>query len=79
MRLIPLLLMPLLLSFGCAGPDTASRNHDLESRTQACLSLHHMAKNADETSNPCRSQPPLLERVGNALGGFAAAMRDPNQ
>lgn len=70
----------LLISYtlGCAGPETSSKNHGIESETQACLSPSPMEE-VSAASPSCRSESPLLEKVSNALGGFAAAMRDPTQ
>ena len=78
MRSIALAFLLILYTLGCAGPGTSSKNHGIESQTHTCLSLSSMGMET-AASPSCRPEPPLLEKVGNALGGFAAAMRDPNQ
>lgn len=76
--LISLAILLIFYTLGCAGPEMPSKNHRLESASLACLSSSPM-ESIDGASPSCRPEPPLLEKVSNALGGFAAAMRDPNQ
>ena len=79
MRSLTLLFLLIFFTLGCTGPGTTTTSHKLQSQPQACLSLSPFNGDTSQTSLPCRSEPRLLERVGNALGGFASAMRDPNQ
>ncbi|MDH5669409.1 MAG: hypothetical protein OEY86_15500 [Nitrospira sp.] len=74
-----LALLLIVLTFGCASPGTSSSSHTVEPQQQACLSLADVDADTESASLVCRSEPQFLERVTNALGGFAAAMRDPNQ
>lgn len=79
MHAITLVLVLNVFAFGCAGPGASSTSHNIESQQQACLSLAGVDADTHSASPSCRSEPQFLERVTNALGGFAAAMRDPNQ
>jgi len=71
-------ILLIFYTFGCAGPDLSSKNHGIESEAQACQSPSPMEETS-EASPSCRPESPLLQKVSNALGGFAAAMRDPTQ
>ena len=79
MRAMTLGLLLIMLTFGCVGPGTSSSSQPIEPQQQACLSLAGVDASTESASLSCRSEPQFLERVTNALGGFAAAMRDPNQ
>lgn len=79
MRPITLSLMPLLFSLGCAGPGTSSTDRRVELPQEACPSYQSAANNVRESSNACRPQRSWLEEAGNALGGFATAVRISNQ
>jgi len=79
MHAITLVLLLIVFAFGCASPGTSSSSHTIEPQQQACLSLAGVDADTRSASLSCRSEPQFLERVTNALGGFAAVMRDPNQ
>lgn len=82
MRPTTLVLLPLLLSLGCATQE-GSKGSGISSQTdlpsKSCSSQHYPVKSSGESSQPCRSQRAWLERLGTALDGAAAAVRAPNQ
>lgn len=79
MRLITLTVMPLLLSLGCAGPEASVTEKHMELRQNACSPQQQAVKAFNQPSEPCRRHHVWLEQVGAALGGFATAVRIPDQ
>jgi len=75
---VPLVLALIFFTLGCAGPRTSVTNHGLEAHTHTCLSDSSLEMD-HAVSSSCRPEPRLLEKVGIALGGFAATMRNPIQ
>jgi len=76
--LAPLVLVLIFFTLGCAGPSTSTPNHGLEAHNYTCLSDSSLEMDS-AVSSSCRPAPRLLEKVGIALGGFAATMRNPIQ
>ncbi len=79
MRLITLTLMPLLFSLGCAAPEASMTKKPMELRENACSPQQQAVKASNQPSEPCRRHLVWLEQVGAALGGFATAVRIPDQ
>ena len=76
--LTPFMLVLAVSMLGCAGPSTSTPNHGLEAHNHTCLSDSSLETD-HAVSSSCRPEPRLLEKVGIALGGFAAGMRNPIQ
>jgi len=76
--LTSLVILLIFYALGGAGLEMHSKRHRLELANLACLSSSPM-EGVDGVSPSCRPEPPLLEKLSNALGRFAAAMRDPHQ
>jgi hypothetical protein len=73
----PILLVPVLVSLGCAVPETSVVNQRDKGPQASCAASVRESAGARGTAQSCLVHPGLAEQVGNALSGTASAFRAP--
>jgi hypothetical protein len=72
-----MLLVPVLVSLGCASPETSMTDKRAKDPQEFCAARLNQSAGDRAPAISCRPQPGLLEQVGNALSGTASAFRAP--
>lgn len=75
MRII--ILMFLLISLGCAGPELSLSDEHATPREEACSPRQYKAEYEGQSSKACRPQRSWFQDVGTTLSGAAPAFSTP--